>query len=59
MASTLVFLTPFAAVLAIGVLLPLAALYFIHRRAERVRPDQQIQVPEDPIKLDPPAPIEF
>lgn len=29
------------------------------RRAERVRPDQQIQVPEDPIKLDPPAPIEF
>ena len=23
------------------------------------RPDQQIQVPEDPIKLDPPEPIEF
>jgi von Willebrand factor type A domain len=37
MPSTLVFLTPAGAVLAIGVLLPLTALYFIHRRARRVR----------------------
>ena len=45
MASTLVFLTPFAAVLAIGVLLPLAALYFIHRRAERVRGSLELATP--------------
>lgn len=37
MASTLVFLTPVGALLAIGMLLPLTALYFIHRRAQRVR----------------------
>jgi len=37
MASSLVFLTPIGALLAVGALLPLAALYFIRRRAERVR----------------------
>ena len=37
MASSLVFLTPIGALLAVGALLPLAALYFIRRRAQRVR----------------------
>jgi len=37
MASSLVFLTPIGALLAVGALFPLAALYFIRRRAERVR----------------------
>ena len=45
MASTLVFLTPVGAVLAIGVLLPLTALYFIHRRAQRVRGSLELATP--------------
>ena len=45
MASALVFLTPVGAVLAIGVLLPLTALYFIHRRAQRVRGSLELSRP--------------
>ena len=45
MASALVFLTPVGAVLAIGVLLPLTALFFIHRRAQRVRGSLELSTP--------------
>jgi len=37
MATSLIFLTPLGALLAVGVLLPVAALFFIRRRARRVR----------------------
>jgi hypothetical protein len=37
MASSLVFLTPNAALVALGALLPLGALYIVRRRARRVR----------------------
>ena len=45
MASALVFLTPVGAFLAIGVLLPLTALFFIHRRAQRVRGWLELSTP--------------
>jgi len=37
MASSLVFLTPTAALVALGALLPLGALLIVRRRARRVR----------------------
>jgi hypothetical protein len=45
MASALVFLTPVGAALAIGVVLPLTALFFIHRRAKRVRSSLELSTP--------------